>query len=64
MRHRRNDNLTVRNNDGTKSKDIRAAVKDYLIENAYDRYWIPCSSTATFIERIAHISQAQRHHGS
>ena len=55
MTHTHEDMVDIRNNDGIKFKDIRAAVKDYLIEYAYDTNWHPCSNTTTFIELIANV---------
>jgi hypothetical protein len=57
MRHTHEDNLNIRNNDGIKFKDIRAAVRAYLIEYAYDTNWDPCSNTTTFFERMANSLQ-------
>jgi hypothetical protein len=55
MRHTHEDNLPVRNKDGIRFKDIRAAVKDYLIEYSHERNWQSCSNTTTFTQRTTKV---------
>lgn len=55
MRHTHEDNLPVRNKYGIKFKDIRAAVKKYLIEYSHERNWQSCSNTITSTERTTNI---------
>ena len=57
MRHTHEDNLPVRNKDGIKFKDIRAAVQHELIETAHEEPWqpFPCSNTSTFIEHTTTV---------
>ena len=57
LRRKYDGNLKVRNSHGIKFKDLRAAVKSYLIKDAYATGWEPCSDRAAFVERMANIFQ-------
>ena len=55
MRHTHGDDMNIRRNGGAKFKDIRAEVKQYLIDYAHDGTWQECKATATSTEHTTTV---------